>query len=131
MIHFYPELVAKAEKIVAEARDLMDTTSDLSRINNAISAINFSNAINLQNTLQRAQELDVEMRQKHPMIKKMLRIANSMPRIVNTSTAPAVANAQIDEVEALRQDYFGILYEVLVKKGLISSAEQFIERVNV
>lgn len=130
MIHFYPELVAKAEKIVAEARDLMDTASDLSRINNAISAINFSNAINLQNTLQRAQELDGEMRQKHPMIKKMLCIANSMPRIMNTSATPAVANAQIDEIEALRQDYFGILYEVLVKKELISSAEQFIKWVS-
>lgn len=129
MIHFYPKLVAKAEKAVKEAHDLIDTARDLSQINDAISAINSSNAINIQNILQSARKLDGEMRQKHHMIDKMLRIANNMPRIMNTSAAPAVANAEIAEVEALRQDYFGILCEVLEKKELISSIEQFIERV--
>ena len=126
MVYFNPSLVAQAEKAIMESHDLAETANDLLRIKNAINKICFPNG------LQMAHQIDTEMRQKHPMIDEMLRIANCMPRFRATSgvSVSQTSVQTMEEVNSLTQDMFGILCETLIKKGYTQSVEQFIERVD-
>ena len=110
-----------------ESHDLAETANDLLRIKSAI------NAISSPNGLMIARQINTEMRQKHPIIDEMLRIANLMPRYTDTARVPIPnTNVHADTVEykALMQDKYGILCEALIKKGYTRSVEQFIERVD-
>ena len=121
MIHFDNNLAKEAFKIAHEAHELSDVANDLNRINTVLST-----TPTIENLFE-AQRLDNELRKKYPTIDKMLEIANSYPIIrvasqSNTQDLPEYAN--------LKQDYFGILCDVLLKKGITTSIEQFIEKVD-
>ena len=121
MIHFDNNLVKEAFKIAHEAHELSDVANDLNRINTVLST-----TPTIENLFE-ARRLDNELRKKYPTIDKMLAIANSYPIIrvasqSNTQNSPEYSN--------LNQDYFGILCYVLLKKGITSSIEQFIEKVD-
>lgn len=121
MIHFDNNLVKEAFKIAHEAHELSDVANDLNRIN-----IVLSTTPTMQNLFE-AQRLDNELREKYPTIDKMLDIANSYP----IATVASQSNTQgLPEYANLKQDYFGILCYVLLKKEITSSIEQFIEKVD-
>ncbi len=121
MIHFDNNLAKEAFKIAHEAHELSDVANDLNRINNVLST-----TPTIENLFE-AQRLDNELRKKYPTIDKLLAIANNylIPAVAsqsNTQDLPEYAN--------LKQDYFGILCDVLLKKEITTSIEQFIERVD-
>ena len=121
MIHFDNNLAKEAFKIAHEAHELSDVANDLNRINTVLST-----TPTIENLFE-AQRLDNELRKKYPTIDKMLAIANNylIPAVAsqsNTQDLPEYAN--------LKQDYFGILCDVLLKKEITTSIEQFIERVD-
>ena len=121
MIHFDNNLAKEAFKIAHEAHELSDVANDLNRINTVLST-----TPTIENLFE-SQRLDIELREKYPTIDKMLAIANSYP----TATSVSQSNTQeLPEYANLKQDYFGILCYVLLKKQLTSSIEQFIERVD-
>lgn len=72
MIHFYPELVAKIEKIIKDAHDCADIFCDLNRIEQVKANVNF------YGNVLASEQLDRELREKYPLIDKMLNFANTM-----------------------------------------------------
>ena len=95
--------------------------NDLNRINTVLST-----TPTIENLFD-AQRLDNELREKYPTIDKMLAIANSYQMV----TVASQSNPQeLPEYANLKQDYFGILCYVLLKKEITSSIEQFIEKVD-
>ena len=121
MIHFDNNLAKEAFKIAHEAHELSDVANDLNKIN-----IILSTKTTKQN-LSEAKRLDKELREKYPTIDKMLAIANSYP----TATVASQSNTQeLPEYANLKQDYFGILCYVLLKREITTSIEQFIEKVD-
>ena len=121
MIHFDNNLAKEAFKIAHEAHELSDVANDLNRINTALSTTPTTE------NLFEAQRLDNELREKYPTIDKMLAIANSYPMV----TVASQSNTQdLPEYANLKQDYFGILCYVLLKKEITTSIEQFIEKVD-
>lgn len=124
-IHFDKDLAAKAFKITHEALDLIDVAHDIDAINGILSSPPIAENIAV------AAGLDKTLREKHPTIEKMLEIADCFP-ISPASGAPNYAQDSLypQEYKNLEQDYFGILCDVLMKKGIINSIEQFIAGVN-
>ena len=139
MIFFKPELDSKALELIKELHDLLDVAADLDKIDQAQKnidlyamhyqlrpdTISFSN---YQISLHDANVLNEELRKKYPAIEWMLDAAESLPRITpvrsseNTSVKP-------QEYYSLEQDRWGIKCHVLIKKGIVSYAEQFIDHV--
>ena len=121
MIRFDNNLAKEEFKIAHETHELSDVANDLNRINTVLSA-----PTTIENLFE-AQRLDNELREKYPTIDKMLAIANSYP----IATVTSQSNTQdLPEYANLKQDYFGILCYVLLKKEITTSIEQFIERVD-
>lgn len=115
--HFNKELCAKALKIIHEASDLHDVAMDLKKIDQL-----FSMRLTLE-VMQEAISFDMKLRLKYPTIDKMINIANSFPAC-NTF----LTDYEQDPLEFLKQDYYGIICDTVLKKGLASSIEEFIER---
>ena len=125
MIYFHQDLVEKAAKAIEEAHELLDIKSDITKIDTTIGLIrNFASYENLQD----AQDLDVKLRKKYSTIDLMLTVANQ----IAPPSSPSMGCAQqqeIPEISYLTQDRCGILCHVLLKKGIIGTAEDFIEKV--
>ncbi|MBQ7969226.1 MAG: hypothetical protein IJ292_05325 [Clostridia bacterium] len=121
MIHFNPNLVSQAIKIAHEAQELSDVLNDLNRINAALSAVT-----SIENLI-RARMLDKELREKYSTINKTVEIANSFSGVTANSQS---RSSDLPEYANLKQDYFGILCYVLLKKEITTSIEQFIEKVD-
>jgi len=121
MIHFNQSLVKKALETIAESKDLSDVSNDLNRINIALSAEKTSEK------LLNARKLDYELRNKYPIIDKLLSIANRLPVAATNSQ---YRSKDLPEHANLVQDYFGILCHVLLKKQITTSIQQFIETVD-
>lgn len=113
---FNKELCAKALKIIHESSDLHDVAMNLNKINYFLS-LNPTFEVRLK-----AEAFNIELRQKYPTIDKMLNIANSIFVSNEAST-----NYIQDPLEFLKQDYYGIICDTVLKKGLASSIEEFIE----
>ena len=62
----------------------------------------------------------------YPIIKDMVEVANTFPKLNNS----VVNNAQSTVVDYLVQDKFGILAHVLLKSKIISDVKEFIEYVD-
>lgn len=121
MIHFKEELVSKALQLI-DAHGLADAANDLGLIQSAI------DGVKLYGNTQSATILNEMLRRKYPTIKIMLDVANTMPRF---KLGAATANhSDFTIIDALQQDRCGILCDVLLKKGIIQSAEQFIDGTN-
>lgn len=124
-IHFDKDLIAKAFKITHEAVDLIDVAHDIDAINGIL-----SKPSTIENLVS-AVALDKILRERYPTIEKMLEVADCfsispVPVSSNNSQDPPYPN----EYKNLEQDYFGILCDVLMKKGVTSSIEQCIKRVD-
>ena len=68
---------------------------------------------------------DLELRQKYPAICAMLQMANSMPTLSLQRTDVA-KNESVNEAN-LRQDYYGILCDTAIKKGIKKNFEECID----
>lgn len=123
MIYFNQYLVVRAIK---EALDHLDIANDISRI-----AILLSSPLT-EETLMKARQLDHELVEKYPTIETLFALAATMPQInLIASNQPLYTNNNPIEIKNLIQDYYGILADVLIKKGAIQRAEQFIDHVTV
>ena len=129
MTYFREELIKKALKMIHELVELADVLNDLDRAEKVYIEIgNALTQIAYYQSLQRARTLNEELRQKYKGIQEMLAFANALPPIPSfgrENTAASKCNEQI----LLEQDYFGILFDTLKKKGEIEEAEAFIDHV--
>ena len=121
MIYFNRHLVEEALKFAHEAQEFTDVLTDINRINVALTDLP-----NPENLIK-ARMLDHELRSKYDTIDKMISIANSFP--VTSTNSQSVHN-DLPEHANLRQDYYGILCDVLIKKQVTTSIEQFIKTVD-
>ena len=134
VIHFKQTYRDEALRQIEESRDLMDVANDIDKIQSMINEINNSDKSRFgtvgDKLFYRAKTLDSQMRQKYPMIDKMLNAADQRVSY-RTITKPApqmlICNQVVSE---LVQDYYGILCDTLIKKGIISKIDGFIERVD-
>lgn len=122
MIHFDLELVSKVIEAARDATDLRDINFDFQRIKSAeTDVLQFGDVVT-------AQRLDAELREKYPIIDKMLDIAKSMPSALQTGSSN---HAQLpQEVNNLQQDYYGIICHIALKKGMVQSVKQFIKSLS-
>lgn len=122
MIYFNQDLAKEALKIAYEAHELSDVLNDLNRINATLSSVP-----SVEN-LVKAKMFDDELRSKYPTIDKMIALANSLS-VYPVVNSQRVSN-DLPEYANLKQDYFGILCDVLMKKQVTTSIEQFVEKVD-
>ena len=117
-IHFKDDVKVATWKAIEEAHDCADVATDLLRIQNTI----------VYETDEEAMRLDLELWKKYPIINAMLQIANSLP--VQPSQCAAAAAGESPSKANLRQDYYGILCHIAVKKGIKKSIEDCIDHVS-
>lgn len=117
-IHFKDDVKVATWKAINEAHDCADVANDLIRIQRIIAI----------GTDEDALHLDLELRRKYPVIDTMLQIANSLP--VQPSQCAAAAAGESPSKANLRQDYYGILCHIAVKKGIKKSIEDCIDHVS-
>lgn len=127
-IHFDEDLTANALKIVRESIDLSETANDIDNIDKIKRMLLMRPTPQL---LSLARKFDILLRKKYPTISEMLVAANRLPFL---PASGAANNAQDppypQEYKNLEQDYFGILCDVLMKKGITASIEQFIKKLD-
>lgn len=117
-IYFKADMENATLKVIKEAHDCAEIANDLIRIQRIIAI----------GTDEDALHLDLELRQKYPVIDTMLQIANSLP--VQPSQYAAAAAGESPRKANLRQDYYGILCDTAVKKGIKKSIEDCIDHVS-
>jgi len=123
MIHFKQNLTNQALSMIKEQKELSDVLSDLSRIEQA------KNDLYTHDGIQRAQNLDSEMRKKYPIIDVMLNTANRFKPMVPANVRSAPMN-EPEEMTRLQQDRCGIICDTLLKKQITSSVEEYIDYVD-
>ena len=116
-IYFASDLRERTLKELVEAHDCADVKNDLDRIQWTIQ----------HGTNEQAGYLDREMRQKYPMIDYMLQVANHFPARPARYCVETAASSF--EKSNLEQDYWGILCDTAVKKGIKETLEGCIDRV--
>lgn len=122
MIRFHDNLVAQILEIVKNTYDCADVLYDLNRIEQAIARVKS------YGDWRTADQLDQELRKKHPSIDAMNKVADSIPVPFPQPTKQyTIYEAAI---ERLKNDYYGILCGTAIKKGLIHSAKEFIKNVD-
>lgn len=117
IVTFNNHLANQAYRIICDSIDLVDVKNDLDKIN-----IILSSAPTKEN-LFNAVVLNDKLRKKYPIIDDMLEIANSL-----TVAADGQSNDLL-EYAKLKQDIFGILLHVLIKKNIIKNIEDFIDYI--
>ena len=124
----------EALKALKDGHELLDVSQDLKEVQRQMEQVEYSSLILINSDhercrrLQQARELTGVLREKYPTINQMLNIANKFPQPQSSYFTP-VSVSETEEYENLRQDYYGILCHTLLKKELIRTIEQFIERV--
>lgn len=121
-IYFKKEYINAAEILVQETKELEDVCKDLRRIDDAISKLG------LNYDTENARRLDEELRRKYSTINIMLNVAQAMPKFTKIQVKN-YSPCDICEVECLKQDRYGILCHVIMKKGITSTVEDCIEYV--
>lgn len=114
-IHFKADMETATLKIINEAYDCAEAANDLLRIQNTIA----------YGTDEDAMCLDSELRRKYPAINAMLQIADSLP--MQPSQRVASASIESPSKANLRQDYYGILCDIAVKKNIKKSIQDCID----
>ena len=118
-IYFASDLAERTLKALIEAHDCADVKNDLDRIQWTIQC----------GTNEQAGYLDQDMRQKYPMIGYMLQTTNRFP--ARPARYYAEAAASPFEKSNLEQDYWGILCDTAVKRGIKRRLEDCIDHVEV
>jgi ribosomal protein L34E len=116
-ICFVPELQEKTLKIIYEAHDCTEIAKDLYRIN----------YINNFGSDEQARQLDNELRKKYPTISIMLNVGDSLQVVYQRPLN--VYSASSFEKARLKQDYWGILCDTAIKKGIKNSIESCIDHI--
>lgn len=114
-IYFTSDLEIQVLKAIKEAYDCADVKNDLDRIRWTIQ----------RGTNEQAGYLDREMRQKYPMIDYMLQVANHFPARPARYCVETAASSF--EKSNLEQDYWGILCDTAIKKGIKRRLEDCID----
>ena len=117
-IHFVSGLESLTLKALKDAEDCADILKDLGRIKYTIA----------HGSEQEARALDYELQQKYPAIDAMLRAADALqtaPISSSFATAKSVPSAKSN----LWQDYWGIICDAAIKKGIKKSIEDCIDRI--
>ena len=123
MIYFKQNLTTQALSMIKEQKELSDVLNDLSRIDQA------KNEFYTHAGLQQARNLDAEMRKKYPMIDLMLNTANRFKLNFPANTKRPAMN-EPEELTNLQQDRYGIICDTLLKKGITSSVEEYIDHID-
>lgn len=122
-IYFYNDKEQEILKAIKEACDLVDVLKDLDRIKTA------QNEVYGYNGFQIAKNLDYEISRKYN-VAEMFELVN---KIWSNNYVYNNLTGQIDEGvlwrKRLQQDYYGILYHTAMKKFIIKSIEDFVEKV--
>ncbi len=118
-IYFASDLAERTLKALMEAHDCADVKKDLDRIRQMIQ----------YGTNEQARALDQEMRQKYPMIDYMLQTTNRFPARPARYCVETAASSF--EKSNLEQDYWGILCDTAVKRGIKRRLEDCIDHVEV
>lgn len=116
-IYFASDLAERTLKALMEAHDCADVKKDLDRIRQMIQ----------YGTNEQARALDQEMRQKYPMIDYMLQTTNHFPARPARYCVETAASSF--EKSNLEQDYWGILCDTAIKKGIKRRLEDCIDHV--
>lgn len=117
-IYFKADMENTTLNVIKEAHDCAEVANDLIRIQRTIAI----------GTDEDALHFDLELRRKYPVIDTMLQIANSLP--VQPSQCAAAAAGESPSKANLWQDYYGILCDIAVKKGIKKSVEDCIDHVS-
>lgn len=119
MIYFYPSIVCKTLEVIKDATDCKTVCNDLARIKAAKAEVEDKGDCAVANLL------DQELRKKYPYIILMLTVGDQMLtlpiREYNTNALPVM--------QRLDQDYYGILCDTAIKKGVIKDPIEFIQNV--
>lgn len=116
-IYFASDLRERTLKALMEAHDCADVKNDLDRIQWTIQ----------YGMNEQAGYLDWEMRQKYPMIDYMLRSTDRFPARPARYCMETAASSL--EKSNLEQDYWGILCDTAIKKGIKKGLEDCIDRI--
>lgn len=116
MIYFELNFVNHVAEIIYEAEDYIDVAKDLSEIE----------YIYNNGSYYEAERLHAKMLHKYPIIMELFQLANALsqqPTFQNsTETAYAFPNK-----ENLKLDFYGIICDVALKKGLKESLKDCID----
>lgn len=118
-IHFVSDLESSALNALKDAEDCADIVNDLGRIHYTVT----------HGSEQNARALDHELRQKYPAIDAMLRAADALqttPIPSYFATAKSVPSAKSN----LQQDYWGIICDAAISKGIKKSIEDCIDHID-
>lgn len=116
-IYFASDLRERTLKALMEAHDCADVKNDLDRIQWTIQC----------GTNEQAGYLDWEMRQEYPMIGYMLQITDRFPARPARYCVEIAASSF--EKSNLEQDYWGILCDTAIKKGIKRSVEDCVDHI--
>ena len=117
-IRFVSDLESSVLKALKDAKDCTDIKNDLDRINYTI----------IHGSEQAAWNLDYELRKKYPTINVMLQTADALKPPVPSYFAP-VQSAPSAKTN-LRQDYWGIICDVAISKGIKERIEDCIDHID-
>lgn len=118
-IYFASDLAERTLKALTETHEDMDVMNDLKRIQQMIQ----------YGTNEQARALDREMRKKYPMIDCLLQAADNIPAQAHFSIYCGQGITVSPEKSNLEQDYWGILCDTAIKKGIKRSIEDCIDHV--
>ena len=116
MIYFELNFVNHVAEIIYEAEDYIDVAKDLSEIKYV-----YNNG-----SYYEAERLHAKMLRKHPIIRDLLQLANTLSPQPTSQNSTVTAKALTNK-ENLKFDYHGIICEVALKKGLKESLQDCID----
>lgn len=117
-IFFASDMEALTFKVISESHDCADIANDLHMIQETIT----------YGTDEDARLLDCRLRQKYTCIVSMLQFCDSLPKQPFRYSATTSLNESPNKAK-LRQDYYGILCEVAIKKEIKKNISDCIDYV--
>lgn len=122
---FNKNLAKKALEIIHQSRRLCHVLNDIKNIEKAIDALSDTGRrLHLDINHREAIILDGQLRRKYPTIKELfgeVNMASQMTVRYNRGTGEYVG------ITRLKEAYYGILCDVLIKRRIIKSVTEFID----
>lgn len=117
-MHFYDELIMEVLDIIETSNDCVDVRNDIAAIKSAVESVKW------YGVSPYACTIDNTVRNKYPTINAMLRFANSK---LPESSEPDLRTQWKILLDNLQQDYYGIILDTGIKKGLKKEIKDFIK----
>lgn len=131
MIYFKEMYIIQAKEMIykpfhqaEEIKEFIGIRKDLDRIAQA------GQHLHSNSGREAARQLDLELREKYPIINQMLDIANGIPRKISSLCNSNSTRNSTREAAYLQQDYYGILCYFLMKNKVIGKVEECIDYVD-